>query len=69
MQCHKYNRPMLSVKVKFITDKPMAVNEANIGRYRYTADTSVHLYFQTYYSYLEWSMINHALTVGGWLSV
>ena len=33
---------MLSVKVKFITDKPMAVNEANIGRYQYTADTSVH---------------------------
>ena len=35
---------MLSVKVKFITDKLIAVKEANIGRYRYMADTSVHHY-------------------------
>ncbi|CAB1420318.1 unnamed protein product [Pleuronectes platessa] len=38
---HKYeHRPMISVKVKFITDKPISVNEANIGRYRCSADKS-----------------------------
>ncbi|CAB1423761.1 unnamed protein product [Pleuronectes platessa] len=31
---HKYEHwPMISMKVKFITVKPISVNEANIGRY------------------------------------
>ena len=35
------HRPVQSVKVRFFTDMPMAVNEANIGRYRYAADTDM----------------------------
>ena len=48
-------RPVPSVKVKLFSDAPMAVNKANIGRYRYAADISVHPYRETCRAYLSLS--------------